>query len=367
MKERARLQEEEERRKKEEELRLQREEEQRKAELRQQQKSVLKKWRQALRHLCNEICRELVVAEDLQELCLAHDAEQLEQLCLEILTKIGRRSPKVSNGSSETESSKLLGPPCILALNCAELALSNQASEEVANLLNGRIAEVMDRKAKDEAAKTDNAEKRRAEEKRQRDEAKRLAKLSNEWTSDEMSLLAKALQKFPGGTAGRWQQIASFIGTRSPDEVVEKAKEMAEGSSLKLMGSKLSSVAFDNFKNHNHGAFKKIEVDPDKRDDGAAETRNSSENSKQRDAAGNGTANKEVKKDECQRSITTESEWTAEQQTAFEKALASYPSSIPSNERWTSIANCVPGKSRKDCIARFKEIRQAILSKKGSS
>jgi DnaJ family protein C protein 2 len=30
------------------------------------------------------------------------------------------------------------------------------------------------------------------------------------------------------------------------------------------------------------------------------------------------------------------------------------------NERWSSIANAVAGKSKRDCVARFKELRAAL-------
>ncbi len=36
-------------------------------------------------------------------------------------------------------------------------------------------------------------------------------------------------------------------------------------------------------------------------------------------------------------------------------------------ERWTAIAAAVPGKSKSECIARFKFIRQQLLEKKAKA
>ena len=52
------------------------------------------------------------------------------------------------------------------------------------------------------------------------------------WTDDELSLLVKAANKFPGGVPDRWQRMAEFINHfaspshgRSADEVTTKVKE----------------------------------------------------------------------------------------------------------------------------------------------
>ncbi|CAN8074748.1 unnamed protein product [Agarophyton chilense] len=48
------------------------------------------------------------------------------------------------------------------------------------------------------------------------------AKIARTWTQDELSLLSKAVAKYPGGTLERWSKIADFVGTRSADEVLRK-------------------------------------------------------------------------------------------------------------------------------------------------
>jgi len=54
------------------------------------------------------------------------------------------------------------------------------------------------------------------------------AKNSKSWTLEEMSLLAKAVAKFPGGTAKRWEKVTEMIntaGNRTVKEVIVKCKE----------------------------------------------------------------------------------------------------------------------------------------------
>jgi len=56
--------------------------------------------------------------------------------------------------------------------------------------------------------------------------------------------------------------------------------------------------------------------------------------------------------------------WTSEQDQQLQKGLQMYPSSMEKNERWSSISNKVVGKSKKECVARFKVIRNALKAKK---
>lgn len=44
--------------------------------------------------------------------------------------------------------------------------------------------------------------------------------------------------------------------------------------------------------------------------------------------------------------------WTSEEQKLLEQALKTYPVNTP--ERWEKIADAVPGRSKKDCMKRYK-------------
>ena len=44
--------------------------------------------------------------------------------------------------------------------------------------------------------------------------------------------------------------------------------------------------------------------------------------------------------------------WTPEDQKLLEQALKTYPASLA--DRWDRIADCVPNRTKKECMARFK-------------
>lgn len=57
-------------------------------------------------------------------------------------------------------------------------------------------------------------------------------------------------------------------------------------------------------------------------------------------------------------------EWSQRQQKQFETALRLVDKNHP--DRWGEIAKIVEGKSKKDCIQRFKEIRAKVLASKSA-
>jgi len=57
------------------------------------------------------------------------------------------------------------------------------------------------------------------------------------------------------------------------------------------------------------------------------------------------------------------SEWSEEQQRALEAALKQFPASVGA-DRWERIAEVVPGKTKGECVRRYKEIVAALKAKK---
>lgn len=56
--------------------------------------------------------------------------------------------------------------------------------------------------------------------------------------------------------------------------------------------------------------------------------------------------------------------WTQAQQKQLEAGLVKFPASMDKNERWKAIADGVEGKSKKQCIERYKNLRAALQQQK---
>jgi len=56
--------------------------------------------------------------------------------------------------------------------------------------------------------------------------------------------------------------------------------------------------------------------------------------------------------------------WSAEEQKLLEQALKTYPVAV--KERWEKIAKCVPTRTKKECMKRYKEIVELVKAKKAA-
>lgn len=61
-------------------------------------------------------------------------------------------------------------------------------------------------------------------------------------------------------------------------------------------------------------------------------------------------------------STISNEEWLSDEQAAFESALRTVPKDA--EDRWEQIAKQIGTKSKKQCIARFKQIREMVLKNK---
>ncbi|KAI4466815.1 hypothetical protein MML48_2g00002103 [Holotrichia oblita] len=184
-----------------------------------------------------------------------------------------------------------------------------------------------------------------------------------EWTTDHLHLLIKAVNLFPAGTNQRWEVVANFINQHGsfPENskkfnakaVLAKAKDLQNTDfSKNNLKEAANKQAFDNLKKEKRnvvlvdetGISKKIDeekpIKMKKNKPENMETLNGSQN----------LANGDIK---------MEKPWTATEQQLLEQALKTYPASTP--ERWDRIADCVPERSKKDCMKRYKELVEIIV------
>ncbi|XP_063540353.1 dnaJ homolog subfamily C member 2 [Cydia strobilella] len=182
------------------------------------------------------------------------------------------------------------------------------------------------------------------------------SKVPIEWSADMTQLLIKAVNLFPAGTGQRWDVVANFLnqhGTFIDDrrfnakEVLAKAKDLQSSDFSKSSLKKAANEeAFDTFEKEKKKA---VSVDDNSisKSDSGSKLVNGTAKPKM-----NGDVPKEVK----------EVLWTKTEQELLEQAIKTFPVSTP--ERWDKIADCIPNRSKKDCMKRYKELVELVKAKK---
>merc|ERR550532_781437 len=144
---------------------------------------------------------------------------------------------------------------------------------------------------------------------------------------------------------GRWGLIANFLCSngfqRTEPEVIAKTKELSEGQSLRSMGARISA--------ENSG------LQQPKAKQSATAKATPAAKAAPKETAG------------TPEQATSAADWTADQQKRLEAALQRHPASLDKNERWRLIAEDVPGKTKGQCVERFKYLREQVAKqqKKG--
>ncbi|KAL7028617.1 hypothetical protein ACKWTF_005926 [Chironomus riparius] len=156
------------------------------------------------------------------------------------------------------------------------------------------------------------------------EEVKKIPISGGLWTDDDLSELVRLTKKYPGGTTDRWEVIAESMG-RNVSEVT-------------FMAYKLKDNAY-----HTPGETDKIVE----------------------------SINKELSKKVKTKSTATpatesqnpEKNWSQEQQKALEAAIQKYPKR-GNEDRWSKIANSVPGKTKEECQTRYKYLVELVKKQK---
>lgn len=164
-----------------------------------------------------------------------------------------------------------------------------------------------------------------------RAESSNVAKETSEekpWSVEELKLLIKAVNMFPGGTLSRWEKIADFLEQhtgvkRSNKELTKKSNEVRGADFLKFKANSLQES-------------EKVQSEP----------------------VGEATLKEQPEP------AAQSKPWTAEEQAQLEKAMKEFPASkYKGSERWDKVATRVSGRSKKEIMQRVKEIVQALKAK----
>lgn len=133
------------------------------------------------------------------------------------------------------------------------------------------------------------------------------------WTDDDLAELTRLIKKYPGGTVDRWETIAEAMN-RNVSEVT-------------FMAYKLKDNVYQR-----QGETEKLVENINKELSSKVKTK--------------------ATLDETQLTSAT-TNWTQDQQKLLETAIQKYPKK-GNEDRWAKIASAIPGKTKEDCIARYK-------------
>lgn len=263
-----------------------------------------------------------------------------------------------------------------------------------------------------ESYKSEEQKKREAEERGKIEraaEAKRAEEAKEvKWTPEELSLLSKGLAKFPGGAVNRWGAISQYMNhSKSEAEIIAKIKSVKNKDlKEKAPATRETDDAFQTFLRNkkdtpvlsphsvryegsdsgplNDGSFADDETEaapaaaaaPVAAPATAASPAPAGASASSAAApaaaatpvpvvetpkveapkveAPKAEAQVEAAKVEAkvETPVVAAVEWSADQQTALEAALKQFPSTT--ENRWDVIAAAVPGRTKKECVERFK-------------
>lgn len=209
--------------------------------------------------------------------------------------------------------------------------------------------------AKLEAERKAMFETKKAEEHKAKKDA--VLKTPLDFSPEMTQLLIKAVNLFPAGTNQRWEVVANFLNQHgvfvderryNAKEVLNKAKDLQSSDFSKSSLKKAANEeAFDQFEKEKK---KIVSIDNDgisKSDSGKVV---------------NGIVKPSVNGDVNKTESKEDKVWTKTEQELLEQAIKTFPVNTP--ERWEKIADCIPNRTKKDCMKRYKELVELVKAKK---
>jgi DnaJ homolog subfamily C member 2 len=205
------------------------------------------------------------------------------------------------------------------------------------------------------------------------------------WSPEELAALAKAVKKFPGGGANRWELIATFINNlcrpekpKTREECIEQYNKIQSNKLGNNKGTTTNAAATPSAAPVKPAAVPETTTESNEKNTTTIEPTplvngfKAAANGEQVNGDNNHNhinpktmpAKSESIMTDYSTASTDADSWSDEQGKQLLDALAKHPATMDKNERWACIAKMVTGKTKKQCVQRFKEIRDAIKSKK---
>ncbi|GCC28606.1 hypothetical protein chiPu_0007037 [Chiloscyllium punctatum] len=221
----------------------------------------------------------------------------------------------------------------LVSLQALNEVLASSTRDEGQAAIEKQIQEVNAQLAKEK----EEAEARMRQATKSSDHATGCGGGSKAWLEDDLQLLIKGVNIFPAGTNARWEVIANFINShstsgikRTAKDVINKAKNLQKLDPVQK--DEINKKAFEKFnKEHSTAVAAVDKATPSERFEVPGYDINP---------------------------------WTAEEQKLLEQALKTYPVNTP--ERWEKIAATVPGRTKRDCMKRYKELVEMVKAKKAA-
>lgn len=193
------------------------------------------------------------------------------------------------------------------------------------------------------------------------------------WTDDDLVELARLIKKIPGGSTERWERIADIM-ERYPEEVTKMAGKIKNNPSIVpkvqgVTGREEKRLISDNClevgvgeqidSNSTESEYSDEEVDEDGylvlKPTKVEEYVIPEQKKKQKTKGGKLGEAEETEADV----------WSQEQQKSLETALSQFPKGT--SERWDRIAGKVDGKTKEQCMLRFKFLAEQVKKKKAEA
>uniref|UniRef100_A0A8C6UNA5 DnaJ (Hsp40) homolog, subfamily C, member 1 n=1 Tax=Neogobius melanostomus TaxID=47308 RepID=A0A8C6UNA5_9GOBI len=199
-------------------------------------------------------------------------------------------------------------------------------------------------------------------------------KKASDWSEEDLSLLSRLMVKFPGGTPGRWERIAHELN-RGVAEVPDHRDVLlliTENCCSQTHGPSNFHLKLEVFsKGHAPCDITTGQTMTSRRERAWSVKRGGV--SCEEAGPGEGKGRRQADFDPTPRKRRSLSQtrllpshrpapWTQNQQRLLEAALQQFPRGTA--ERWTRIAGAVPGRSKDECMLRYKALAELVQKRK---